>query len=190
MAGAVTGTAHLCTRCPCLLMSSLPRSLRFATRRRPELSMASSSFFSRVSNGRHIGVLARTSFGGIVRRELSVMAKVMDTNAAMEVEVKQPVTSSIPEFQKRLRIADIKGGDDGGLGRVGETMLVRGWVRTCRMQKTFTFIEVGKISQSSVMPCRVFELRNFLVVARLEAYQATINKKPFQKSMSSCGEMC
>lgn len=71
------------------------------------------------------------------------MAKVMDTGAAVEVKEVEPVpSSSIPEFRKRLRIADIKGGEDGGLGRVGQTMLVRGWVRTCRSQKTFTFIEV------------------------------------------------
>ncbi|KAG6541924.1 hypothetical protein Mapa_016649 [Marchantia paleacea] len=50
---------------------------------------------------------------------------------------------SVPAFQKRLRIADIKGGPDEGLGRVGEKMVVRGWVRTCRVQKTFSFIEVN-----------------------------------------------
>jgi hypothetical protein len=55
----------------------------------------------------------------------------------------EPVpSSSVPEFRKRLRVAEIKGGEDGGLERVGQTMTVRGWVRTCRLQKTFTFIEV------------------------------------------------
>jgi len=33
-------------------------------------------------------------------------------------------------------------GTDGGLSRVGEQVTVRGWVRTVRAQKTFTFIEV------------------------------------------------
>lgn len=56
---------------------------------------------------------------------------------------------SVPAFQKRLRIADIKGGPQGGLERVGEYMLVRGWVRTCRSQKAFAFIEV----RSSLSSC-------------------------------------
>jgi hypothetical protein len=56
---------------------------------------------------------------------------------------------SVPAFQKRLRIADIKGGPQGGLERVGEYMLVRGWVRTCRSQKTFAFIEVRLCLSSS-----------------------------------------
>jgi hypothetical protein len=59
---------------------------------------------------------------------------------------------SVPAFQKRLRIADIKGGPQGGLERVGEYMLVRGWVRTCRSQKTFAFIEV----RSSLSSCLSF----------------------------------
>jgi aspartyl/asparaginyl-tRNA synthetase len=33
-------------------------------------------------------------------------------------------------------------GPDGGLSRVGQTVTVRGWVRTVREQKTFAFIEV------------------------------------------------
>ena len=72
-------------------------------------------------------------------------AKVIETGSAVvegEAEVEPVPSSSVPEFKKRLRIAEIKGGEDGGLGRVGQTMTVRGWVRTCRLQKTFTFIEV------------------------------------------------
>ena len=49
---------------------------------------------------------------------------------------------SVGTFQKRLRVADIKGGTDEGLERVGQKMTVRGWVRTCRVQKTFAFLEV------------------------------------------------
>lgn len=102
-----------------------------------------------------MGVLASTrpSLGGIrttvepcARRELSsVRAKVIESGSAVVEEsagVEPVPSSSVPEFKKRLRIAEIKGGEDGGLGRVGQTMTVRGWVRTCRLQKTFTFIEV------------------------------------------------
>lgn len=173
MAGAAVGTAHLCTRCPCLLMSSLPQGLRFTARRlafSPLSSLAASSSSSSLSlslfrhgaslrgrAGPFTGVLASTrlGLGGIppqmepcVRRDLSVRSKVMETaDAVMEDKeggdgVEPVPSSSVPEFRKRLRIADIKGGEDGGLGRVGETMVVRGWVRTCRIQKTFSFIEV------------------------------------------------
>lgn len=48
----------------------------------------------------------------------------------------------IGEFRRRLRIADVKGGPDEGLGRLGETLVVRGWVRTLRVQSSVTFIEV------------------------------------------------
>lgn len=37
------------------------------------------------------------------------------------------------EFRKRLWIVDIKGGEDGGLGCVGEIMVVWGWVWICRI---------------------------------------------------------
>ncbi|KAG0612212.1 hypothetical protein M758_6G010500 [Ceratodon purpureus] len=162
MAGAAAGTAHLCTRCPSLLMSSSMSTLRHAARRlalAPVASLASSSSQSRggISRVRLMGVLASTrpSLGGIrttmepcARRELSssVRAKVIESGSAVveeSAEVEPVPSSSVPEFKKRLRIAEIKGGEDGGLGLVGQTMTVRGWVRTCRLQKTFTFIEVN-----------------------------------------------
>lgn len=52
------------------------------------------------------------------------------------------VGDKVGEFRKRLRIADIKGGPDEGLNRLGETLIIRGWVRTLRMQSSVTFIEV------------------------------------------------
>lgn len=48
----------------------------------------------------------------------------------------------VGEFRKRLRIADIKGGPDEGLDRLGQNLVVRGWVRTVRIQSSVTFIEV------------------------------------------------
>jgi asparaginyl-tRNA synthetase len=51
----------------------------------------------------------------------------------------------IGEFRKKLKIADIKGEPDEGLGRVGQTLVVMGWVRTLRVQSSITFIEVTLI---------------------------------------------
>ncbi|XP_019155203.1 PREDICTED: asparagine--tRNA ligase, chloroplastic/mitochondrial-like [Ipomoea nil] len=59
----------------------------------------------------------------------------------------------IGEFRRRLRIADIKGGPNEGLDRLGETLVVRGWVRTLRAQSSVTFIEVNDGSCLSNMQC-------------------------------------
>lgn len=56
---------------------------------------------------------------------------------------------AVRAFRKRLRIADIHGGDDGGLSRVGSDIVLRGWVRTVRSQKTFSFIELNDGSSLS-----------------------------------------
>ncbi|KAL3681058.1 hypothetical protein R1sor_024014 [Riccia sorocarpa] len=82
-------------------------------------------------------------------RKFSVKATVAETETSKEptgsaVDGEQSKFAlSVPAFQKRLRIAGIKGGPDEGLGFVGQKMTIRGWVRTCRLQKTFTFIEVN-----------------------------------------------
>ncbi|KAK9274675.1 hypothetical protein L1049_021926 [Liquidambar formosana] len=59
----------------------------------------------------------------------------------------------VREFRKRLRINDIKGGPDEGLDRLGQTLVVKGWVRTTRVQSTVTFIEVNDGSCVSNMQC-------------------------------------
>ncbi|GMY30005.1 asparagine--tRNA ligase, chloroplastic/mitochondrial isoform X2 [Fagus crenata] len=59
----------------------------------------------------------------------------------------------IGEFRKKLRIAVIKGGPDEGLGRVGQTLVATGWVRTLRVQSSVTFIEVNDGSCLSNMQC-------------------------------------
>jgi asparaginyl-tRNA synthetase len=51
---------------------------------------------------------------------------------------------AVGEFRKRLRVADVKGGEDEGAAWVGKELAVRGWVRTCRAQRTVTFVEVRK----------------------------------------------
>ncbi|XP_021643488.2 asparagine--tRNA ligase, chloroplastic/mitochondrial isoform X3 [Hevea brasiliensis] len=56
-------------------------------------------------------------------------------------------------FRKKLKIADIKGGPDEGLNRVGQTLVVMGWVRTLRVQSSVTFMEVSDGSCLSNMQC-------------------------------------
>ena len=52
---------------------------------------------------------------------------------------------AVGEFRKRLRVADVKGGEDEGAAWVGKELAVRGWVRTCRAQRTVTFVEVAQL---------------------------------------------
>ncbi|XP_057977881.1 asparagine--tRNA ligase, chloroplastic/mitochondrial [Malania oleifera] len=59
----------------------------------------------------------------------------------------------VGKFKRRLRIVDIKGGPDEGLDRLGQTLVVRGWVRTLRVQSSVTFIEVNDGSCLSNMQC-------------------------------------
>ncbi|CAA7391606.1 unnamed protein product [Spirodela intermedia] len=61
----------------------------------------------------------------------------------------------IREFRKRQSIRDIKGGPEEGLELVGQKLVVRGWVRTCRVQRSVTFIEVNDGSCLSNMQCVV-----------------------------------
>ncbi|PIA55290.1 hypothetical protein AQUCO_00800185v1 [Aquilegia coerulea] len=59
----------------------------------------------------------------------------------------------VREFRKRLRIVDVKGGPDEGLDRLGQKLVVKGWVRTSRVQSTVTFLEVNDGSCLSNMQC-------------------------------------
>ncbi|KAA3454791.1 asparaginyl-tRNA synthetase family protein [Gossypium australe] len=61
--------------------------------------------------------------------------------------------NTVGEFRKKLKIADIKGGPDEGLNRVGQTVVVMGWVRTLRVQSSVTFLEVNDGSSLSNMQC-------------------------------------
>ncbi|CAN6183390.1 unnamed protein product [Urochloa humidicola] len=64
-----------------------------------------------------------------------------------------PAGESVGEFRKRLRVVDVKGGEDEGAAWVGKELAVRGWVRTCRAQRTVTFVEVNDGSCLSNMQC-------------------------------------
>lgn len=61
--------------------------------------------------------------------------------------------SKVGEFRKKLKIVDVKGGPDEGLDRVGQMIVVAGWVRTLRAQSSVTFIEVNDGSCLSNMQC-------------------------------------
>lgn len=63
----------------------------------------------------------------------------------------------VKEFRKRLSIEEIKSGDDGGLGRLGERLEVRGWVRTVRLQSSVTFMEVIQHTQICINFFRIHE---------------------------------
>ncbi|CAF2150583.1 unnamed protein product [Brassica napus] len=65
----------------------------------------------------------------------------------------QRIGSKVGEFRKKLRIAEVKGGADEGLGRVGQSLSVMGWVRTLRSQSSVTFIEINDGSCLSNLQC-------------------------------------
>ncbi|ESQ55698.1 hypothetical protein EUTSA_v10024799mg [Eutrema salsugineum] len=61
--------------------------------------------------------------------------------------------SKVGEFRRKLKIAEVKGGEDQGLGRVGESLSIVGWVRTLRSQSSVTFIEINDGSCLSNLQC-------------------------------------
>ncbi|AEE83874.1 Class II aminoacyl-tRNA and biotin synthetases superfamily protein [Arabidopsis thaliana] len=61
--------------------------------------------------------------------------------------------SKVGEFRKKLRIAEVKGGADEGLSRVGQSLNIMGWVRTLRSQSSVTFIEINDGSCLSNLQC-------------------------------------
>lgn len=82
-----------------------------------------------------------------------VSATVSSGEATKPEPVELGKGAKIREFRRKLKIADIKGGVDEGLDRLGETLVVRGWVRTLRAQSSVTFIEVNDGSCLSNMQC-------------------------------------
>ncbi|XP_044965687.1 asparagine--tRNA ligase, chloroplastic/mitochondrial isoform X3 [Hordeum vulgare subsp. vulgare] len=64
-----------------------------------------------------------------------------------------PTGDAVGEFRRRIRVAEVKGGEDQGTSWVGKELTVRGWVRTCRAQRTVTFVEVNDGSCLSNMQC-------------------------------------
>ncbi|KAL0395230.1 UNVERIFIED_CONTAM: Asparagine--tRNA ligase, chloroplastic/mitochondrial [Sesamum latifolium] len=72
-----------------------------------------------------------------------VSAAVSSGEATKPEPVELEKGERIREFRKKFKIADIKGGPDQGLNRLGENLVVRGWVRTLRVQSSVMFIEVN-----------------------------------------------
>nr|XP_051201362.1 asparagine--tRNA ligase, chloroplastic/mitochondrial-like [Lolium perenne] len=65
--------------------------------------------------------------------------------AAAQASAPAPTASAtgdtVGEFRRRIRVSEVKGGEDEGAAWVGKELTVRGWVRTCRAQRTVTFVE-------------------------------------------------
>ncbi|XP_074327454.1 asparagine--tRNA ligase, chloroplastic/mitochondrial-like [Apium graveolens] len=90
------------------------------------------------------------------RKLSSVIAAAFPSGEAAEKQKAQVLGSDkVGKFRKRLKIVDIKGGPDEGLDRLGQTLVVKGWVRTLRAQSSVTFIEVNDGSCLSNMQCVV-----------------------------------
>ncbi|KAK9102997.1 hypothetical protein Sjap_020251 [Stephania japonica] len=60
---------------------------------------------------------------------------------------------TVGKFKRRLKIFDVKGGADEGLDWLGQNVVVKGWVRTLRVQSSVTFMEVNDGSCFSNMQC-------------------------------------
>ncbi|CAA2974895.1 asparagine--tRNA ligase, chloroplastic mitochondrial-like [Olea europaea subsp. europaea] len=80
----------------------------------------------------------------------SVIPSAISSGEATKTET---LEKKVGEFRKKNKIVDIKGGPDEGLNLVGETVVVKGWVRTLRVQSSVTFIEVNDGSCLSNMQC-------------------------------------
>ncbi|KAI3468949.1 hypothetical protein Pfo_025612 [Paulownia fortunei] len=97
------------------------------------------------------------SSAAISRQQRSFCSVVSAAVSSGEATKPQPLElekgAKIREFRKKFKIVDIKGGPDLGLNRLGETLVVRGWVRTLRVQSSVTFIEVNDGSCLSNMQC-------------------------------------
>ncbi|CAN6175414.1 unnamed protein product [Urochloa humidicola] len=87
------------------------------------------------------------------RRQHFCAAAQASAPAAATAAATGPAGESVGEFRKRLRVVDVKGGEDEGAAWVGKELAVRGWVRTCRAQRTVTFVEVNDGSCLSNMQC-------------------------------------
>lgn len=65
-------------------------------------------------------------------------------------------TLKVGKFRKRVRVLDIKGGPDEGLDKLGQHFVVKGWVRTLRLQSSVTFIEVFPYKLNFILKCYIF----------------------------------
>ncbi|CAL5197982.1 unnamed protein product [Lathyrus oleraceus] len=61
-----------------------------------------------------------------------------------------PSTNTVPQFRKKLKVADVKSEQFDSLGN---TLVLQGWVRTLRLQSSVTFLEINDGSCLSNMQC-------------------------------------
>ena len=97
----------------------------------------------------HPPATAFTFFGvGVARHRrrsfCTVISGALSSGEAIEKPKPEFLNGEkVGEFRKRLKVVDIKGGPDEGLDRLGQTLVVMGWVRTLRVQSSVIFIEVS-----------------------------------------------
>lgn len=82
----------------------------------------------------------------------------VSARTAEPTEAAAQLGDTVKEFRKRLRIEELKAGPDEGLSWVGKGLTVRGWVRTCRVQSSVTFIEVGTYGNITCFLCTCMRL--------------------------------
>ncbi|KAL6952704.1 asparagine--tRNA ligase [Sarracenia purpurea var. burkii] len=94
------------------------------------------------------------------RSSCTIAARALSSGEAVENSKKDileeqgiKIGDEVGEFRKRLKIVDIRSGSDEGLDRLGQILVVKGWVRTLRVQSSVTFIEVNDGSCLSNMQC-------------------------------------
>ncbi|CAK9173223.1 unnamed protein product [Ilex paraguariensis] len=100
-----------------------------------------------------IFVTNRRCFCTVIAGALSSGEAVESLKIGLSEKQGLEIGEIVGEFRTRLRIVDIKGGPDEGLDRLGQTLVVQGWVRTQRVQSSVTFIEINDGSCLSNMQC-------------------------------------
>ncbi|XP_016489711.1 asparagine--tRNA ligase, chloroplastic/mitochondrial [Nicotiana tabacum] len=131
-------------------------TVRFFTNYRKPIKILTPNFHSSFPLKLHTSstpapyLCRQRSFCSVVSAAISSGEAVEKSKFEQKKDIK---TEQVREFKKRLSIADIKGGPDEGLDRLGETLVVRGWVRTVRAQSSVTFIDVNDGSCLSNMQC-------------------------------------
>ncbi|KAK4735050.1 hypothetical protein R3W88_009311 [Solanum pinnatisectum] len=130
-------------------------AVRFFTHYRRPIKVLNPNFYSSYPPKLHPApyLSRRRSFCSLVSAAIS-SGEAVERPKCENIETKEGVkTEQVREFRKRLRVADIKGGPEEGLDRLGETLVVRGWVRTVRAQSSVTFIDINDGSCLSNMQC-------------------------------------
>ncbi|KAL5716745.1 asparagine--tRNA ligase [Ranunculus cassubicifolius] len=138
MAAAAAISPTLCLR---FTPQSAVRCISYYTRRRVNSLQRFNIVPMSSYRNMHFSLFSKRCFS------CSVGAETVDKSNQVDLGGK------VREFRKRLRIADIKGGPDQGLDRLGQKLVVKGWVRTLRVQSSITFLEVNDGSCLSNMQC-------------------------------------